>query len=253
MNKLLPVVVALCTLTASSAQAQLFGGDEQARRQINELRDQLTTRIETTSRGQLELVNQNEALRAEVANLRGQVEVLTHELESLKSRQRDFYVDLDTRLQRIEQGAGSTSPDAAGLPADLTPSTTTTTSADPAAEAAAYESALNLLKENRHAEALVAFGKFVNTYPRSASVPSAHFWAGNAALQTRDIATARRHFNTVLDTWPQDRVAPDAMLGLANTQQALGDARGSQETLRKVVSTYPDSSAAQVARQRLGQ
>ncbi len=249
MNKLLPVVVALCALTASSAQAQLFGGDEQARRQINELREQLTTRIDSTSRGQLELVNQNEALRAEVAQLRGQIEVLTHELESLKQRQRDFYVDLDARLQRLEPGAGSTGSTSAGLPADLSP----TPSADTAAETQAYESALNLLKENRHAEAQVAFGKFISTYPNSASVPNAHFWAGNAALQARDIATARRHFNTILDTWPQDRVAPDAMLGLANTQQALGDARGSQETLRKVIATYPNSSAAQVARQRLGQ
>lgn len=249
MNKLLPVVFALVTAAVTPAHAQLFGGDEQARRQIAELREQMTQRIEATSRAQLELSSQNELLRSELASLRGQVEVLMHEVESLRQRQRDFYVDLDKRMQALEPGAASMGAD--GAP--LSPEALLAPPADPAAESADYEAALNLLKEGKHAEALAGFTAFIRAHPRSASLPNAHFWAGNAALQARDIATARSHFNTVLDSWPQDRVAPDAMLGLANTQQALGDARGTQDTLRRVVSTYPDSSAAQVARQRLGQ
>lgn len=250
MNKLLPIAFLLATLGFNSAHAQLFGGDEQARRQIVELREQLTARIEATSRAQLELVNQNETLRTEVANLRGQIEVLTHELESLKQRQRDFYVDLDKRMQRIE---GSTPPASADAGALLgTAPAANASTADPAAESAEYEAALTLLKGGKHAEALAAFNRFIARHPQSASLPSAHFWAGNAALQARDISASRGHFNTVLQRWPQDKVAPDAMLGLANTQQALGDARGSQETLRKVISQYPNSTAAQQASQRLG-
>lgn len=256
MTKLRLVAVALLSVSVTSAHAQIFGGDDQARRQIIELREQLTSRIETTSRAQLDLTNQNETLRAEVARLRGQVEVLSHELESLKQRQRDFYVDLDQRIQRLE-GGGAPVDGIASLggatPTTSGPATAAQPSADPAAETAAYQAALNLLKEGKHNEALAAFNQFIAQHPRSSTLPNAHFWAGNAALQARDIATARRHFNTVLDNWPQDRVAADAMLGLANTQQALGDGRGAQETLRRVVSTYPDSSAAQVAKQRLGQ
>lgn len=250
MTKLLPIALLLSTLAFNSAHAQLFGGDEQARRQIVELRNEMTARLEASSRGQLELANQNEILRGEVANLRGQIEVLTHELESLKQRQRDFYVDLDNRIQRLEGGA---QPADAGALLGTPPPATSASTPDPAAESAEYEAALTLLKGGKHSEALAAFNRFIARHPQSSSLPNAHFWAGNAALQARDISASRGHFNTVLQRWPQDKVAPDAMLGLANTQQALGDARGSQETLRRVISQYPNSTAAQQASQRLGQ
>lgn len=249
MNKLLPVAILLAGLGINTAHAQLFGGDEQARRQIAELREQLTARIEATSRGQLEMSNQVQLLRDELANVRGQVEVLTHELESLKQRQRDFYIDLDKRIQRFEGLGTAPGTDAGGLPgAPMTPPA----AVDPVAEAAEYEAALSQLKGGKHAEALASFNRFIAKYPQSSSLPNAHFWAGNAALQARDISASRNHFNTVLQRWPQDRVAPDAMLGLANTQQALGDAKGSQDTLRRITTQYPNSSAAQVATQRLG-
>ena len=51
--------------------------------------------------------------------------------------------------------------------------------------------------------------------------------------------------------WPNDPVAPDAMLGLANSQQAAGDARTAQRTLQTLIERYPTSNAAQAAKQRL--
>lgn len=233
MKMLLPVAFFVAVLAVPSAHAQLFGGD-QTRRQISELREEVDARLDASSRGQLELSNQNEVLKAEVASLRGQLEVLTHELESLKQRQRDFYVDLDERVRRMEEH-GAVPP------------------SDPAAESADYESALNLLKEGKHGESLVAFEQFIARYPRSSFLPGANFWAGNAALQAKEVVAARNYFNTAITNWPEDSIAPDAMLGLANSQQLMGEARASQDTLRQILQRYPDSSAAQVARQRLNQ
>ena len=236
MKRLLPLAVLLALSSAGPAQAGLFD-DAEARRQISDMRQDLEGRLETTSRGQLELANQNEQLRAEVARLNGQIELLVNEVETLKQRQRDFYVDLDTRLRQLESsgpGAGAAN-------------------ADPAAESGEYEAALNLLKDGKHGEALAAFDAFVAKYPSGNFSAGAHFWAGNAALQAKDINAANKHFNTVLTRWPNENVAPDAMLGLANTQQALGDAPTSRRTLQALVDRYPQSNAAQVARQRLGQ
>lgn len=239
MKRLLPLAVLLALSPVGAAQAALFGDDE-ARRQISDLRQELTTRVErleASGHGQLELASQNELLRAEVAKLRGQLEVLLHEVESLKQRQRDFYVDLDNRLRQMEAGAAAAAPAAP---------------ADPAAESAAYEGALNLLKDGKHKEALAAFEQFITQYPGSSFQPGAHFWAGNAALQAKEVAAASSYFNAVLTKWPADPAAPDAMLGLANSQQAMGDAKGAQDALKNLVERYPESSAAQVARQRLG-
>lgn len=236
MKRLLPLAALLVLSSAGPAQAGLFD-DAEARRQITEMRQDLESRLETTSRGQLELANQNEQLRAEVARLNGQIELLVNEVETLKQRQRDFYVDLDTRLRQIESagpGAGAAN-------------------ADPAAESGEYEAALNLLKDGKHGEALAAFDAFLGKYPSGSFSAGAHFWAGNAALQAKDVNAANKHFNTVLTRWPNENVAPDAMLGLANSQQALGDAPTSRRTLQALVERYPQSNAAQVARQRLGQ
>jgi tol-pal system protein YbgF len=254
MNRLLPLAAFVLLSSAGPAQAGLFD-DAEARNQITELRKEFEGRLENTSRGQLELANQNEQLRAEVARLNGQIEILLNEVEMLKARQRDFYVDLDDRLRRLEPApaaaTGEAAPSATPAPSS-TPSTPSPAAADPAAEAADYEAALGLLKAGKHREAQTAFEAFAARFPGSNSTPGAYFWAGNAALQARDVAAATRNFNTVLARWPKNTVAPDAMLGLANSQQASGDATTSKRTLQSLVERYPQSNAAQIAKQRLG-
>lgn len=239
MKRLLPLAVVAALSHVAPSQAALFDDDE-ARRAITNLRTDITPRIErleASSRGQLELANQNELLRTEVSKLHGQLEVLLHEIESLKQRQRDFYVDLDNRVRKLETAPVAAAPEA---PAP-----------DPAAESRDYEAALNLLKEGKYKEAQAAFDQFIRHYPRSGVLPGAHFWAGNAALQAKEVAVANNYFKSVLTNWPNDPVAPDAMLGIANCQQALGDAKSSQETLKKLVERFPDSSAGKAAKQRL--
>lgn len=239
MKRLLPLAVVAALSHVAPSQAALFD-DEEARRAITNLRTDITPRIErleASSRGQLELANQNELLRTEVSKLQGQLEVLLHEIESLKQRQRDFYVDLDNRVRKLETAPVAAAP--------------TAPAPDPAAESRDYETALNLLKEGKYKEAQAAFDQFIKHYPRSGVLPGAHFWAGNAALQAKEVAVANNYFKSVLTNWPNDPVAPDAMLGLANCQQALGDTKSSQETLKKLVERFPDSSAGKAAKQRL--
>lgn len=237
MKRLLPLAALLALSSAGPAHAGLFD-DNEARRQIYEMRQDLENRINASQGSQLDLANQNEQLRGEVARLRGQIEVLMNEVESLKQRQRDFYVDLDNRLRKLE-----TAPVAAESAAPA---------ADPVAESTEYEAALNLLKGGKHRDALTAFEAFLAKHPAGSFAPSAHFWAGNAALQAKEVASATTHFNAVLGKWPNDSVAPDAMLGLANSQQAMGDAKTAQRTLQSLVERYPSSNAAQAAKQRLG-
>ena len=59
----------------------------------------------------LELHNQIEALRLDLNKLQGQIEVLVNENELTQKRQKDFYIDLDSRLRRIEQPGESAASD----------------------------------------------------------------------------------------------------------------------------------------------
>ena len=262
MKRLLPLVALLALAPVAPAHAQLFGGDTEARNQIIQLRQDVQGQIETTSRGQLELAMQNEQMRAELARLRGQIELLTNEVETLKQRQKDFYVDLDARLRRFESGAAGNAS-AAPASGDAAPAAPAAATAPPQApapapapasantESADYQGALALLKNGKHKDAQTAFERFVARYPNGNFTAGAHFWAGNSALQARDVASANRHFKTVIDKYPKENVAPDAMLGLANSQQAMNDAAGARRTLQSLLERYPQSNAAQVARQRL--
>jgi tol-pal system protein YbgF len=237
MKSLLPLAALAALFLSNSAQAALFG-DSEARQQVSNLKQEVQGvqgRLETISNGQFELANQVEQIRAENARLRGQLEVLLNEIETLKNRQRDFYVDLDTRMRQLETAA-------AQAPA---PAQTGGAGGD------GYGSALGLLKEGRTAEALAELDAYINNNPNSDNLPEAHFWAGTAALQSKNVAAANKHFNTVLGRWPKSAVAPDAMLGLANGQLAINDRRNARQTLQSLIDRYPSSNAAKTAKQHL--
>ncbi|MDR3088031.1 MAG: tol-pal system protein YbgF [Azoarcus sp.] len=221
---------------AGPAQAGLFD-DAEARKQIDELKQNFQSRLEIVTNGQLDLAGQNEELRAEVARLRGQIEVLLNEIESLKNRQRDFYVDLDNRMRQLETTSQQNAQNTSGGASNK--------------GGGSYDAALNLLKEGRAPEALTEFDAFINGNPESDLLPDAYFWAGNAALQAKDVAAANKHFNAVIGRWPKSAVAPDAMLGIANGQIAIGDQRTARRTLQSLVDRYPSSNAAKTAKQHL--
>ncbi|MDR2880312.1 MAG: tol-pal system protein YbgF [Azoarcus sp.] len=236
MKHLLSLAAFAALFLTGPAQAALFG-DSEARQQINNLRQEMQGRLDTVTNGQFELANQLEEMRAENARLRGQVEVLLNEIESLKTRQRDFYVDLDNRMRQIETNAQNTTA------AQATNPTT--------GGGGSYEVALGFLKEGRAAEALTELDTYISRNPDSANLAEAHFWAGTAALQSKNIAAANKYFNTVLARWPKSTVAPDAMLGLANGQLAINDRRSARQTLQSLIDRYPSSNAAKTAKQHL--
>ena len=243
---------ALAALAAlAPARAGLFDDDE-ARARIENLRVDLTAqikgqgneqgrRLDTLGSAQLDLANQIEQLKAELAKLRGQLEVQNYEAESAKKRQTDFYTDLDSRVRKLETPpTEAKSATAAPLP-----------EIDPATETRDYEAALGLFKIAKYREALAAFENFIKTYPKSTVLPGAHYWAASAHLQLREFAKAADMFAKLYQGWPNDAKAPDAMLGQANSLEQIGDNRGMRKALQALVARYPESNAAQAAKLRL--
>lgn len=238
---------------APAAHAGMFDDDE-ARRQIADLRAESRARLdklEAANRAQLELSNQLDNLKSDVAQLRGQVEMLTYELQQAQQRQKDFYLDLDTRLRKFEPQAqsGGDAPAAGGdAPAAQAPAKP---AANPQAEAKEYEAALTLFKGGKYKEATNAFDAFGRAHAQSDFAPSAQFWLGNSFYAQRDCKKAIAAEQVVLSKWPDHAKAPDALLTIANCQQELGDAKGARQSLERLAAKYPDSRAAQSAKDRL--
>jgi tol-pal system protein YbgF len=247
-SPVLAAVAAACLALPGPAFA-IFD-DDVARAQIQELR----TKVEAANKllderlGKLEdrralvdLASQIEALRGEIARLRGQLEVIQNQVETADKRGKDLYVDIDTRLRKFEKDRETTAekPAADGAPA--------------AAEAKAYEAALNQFKLGNYPLAVSAFQGFLVTYPSSKLAPSAQYWIGNAYFAQRDYKQAMAAQQRVLSAWPEDAKASDAMLNIASAQDAMGDRRGAQKTLEGLLVKYPQSPAAASAKQRLQQ
>jgi tol-pal system protein YbgF len=270
-------------LTAALVAAVCFSGAAQAQSRLS-----LAERVAQLERqaqggsdsGSLsELMIRNQELQAEVQTLRGLVEEQAFEIENLKKRQRDQYVDLDSRLQRLE-GGGMTvpaRPDPGALPVDAAPGQLSTdggstpvaeTPAIPAGgerlggalvdpglprgdEKAAYEEAFESLKQGRYAESSQLFSAFLQQYPDGEYAANASYWLGESYYVTQNYEIALETFQGLLARFPDSRKAPDALLKIGYCQYELGDANRAAGTLNEVVRRYPDTPVARLAQGRL--
>ena len=263
---------------APAVHAGLFD-DEEARKQIaatsarldkvqKDLEARLAALEQQAKNQSLDLLRDLEAIKADVARIRGQIEVLTHELSEAQKRQRDLYVDLDTRMRKLEGGPGpaagtpATDPaaapaganaaaaptvPAAGAPPPATPATTPATN-----EQRAYDAALEAFKRGDYGGAIGGFQSFVKTYPKSALAPSAQYWVGNAQFARREYRPAIASQRQLIQLWPDSAKVPDALLNIASAQAELGESAAARRTLEELVGKYPQSESAAKAKQRLG-
>ena len=243
----LRVVVAGLTsvLLTSTAHAALFDDDE-ARRAILDLRQrfeasQLELRRTADDniqlrRSMLELSNQLEVLRAEVAKLRGQDELLARDVAEIQRRQKDLTQGVDERMRKFEPSKISVD----GQEFVASPG-----------ETRDFEAALAVLRKGDFATAQVAFLDFVNRNPQSGYRPSAVFWLGNAQYALRNYRDAVANFKGLLTLAPDHARAPEAALSIANCQVELKDMKSARKTLEDLIKVYPQSEAASVAKERL--
>ena len=284
-------VLLWCALGA--AHAALFGDDE-ARRQItiekqrlDDLKFELTKqqeavdarigKLEEAAKVQplLDLFTQLEALKLEVSKLRGQVEVLNNNIENAGKRQRDMYIDLDTRLRRLEQQsalgpapapvpaapgavAPAPAPAVAAGPGAAAPAATPAappaaaiTTASPGAENQIYDAAQAQRRIGNYQGAIVAFQNFIKQYPQSNLAPRAQYWIGDSYFNLRDFKLAVASQQTLIKTYPDSPSVPDAMLNIASSQIEMGESITGRRTLEELVARYPVSDAADKAKRRL--
>lgn len=246
--RLARIALLIATLGAAQAQAGMFDDDE-ARRQIADLKAKSETRFDQMGKSQLDLANQLQRQSEEIARLRGQVETLTYELETAKKRQQDFYLDLDTRLRKLEPQGGA--PVAVDGEKGANSAANAGGTADPARESRDYEAALNNFKANKFKEASWGFSSFVQKYPDSSLAPNAQFWLGNAFIAQRNCAKAIDAHSVVTTKYADSAKAPDSWLAMATCQQEMGNPAAAKRSLETLVAKYPNAPAADTARERL--
>jgi len=290
---LIRVFFILLILGCNVSYAGLFG-DNKAREQISALSSQVEemeariAKMEEALKSQalLGLYSQVETMGIELGRMRGQLELLSNDSTILQQRQRDFYIDLDTRLRQIEQPGVAILPvlppestalsQQAVAPSEPTPSpglipesssaadvasqsvepssaTSPITELVPAnaVESSAYDAAYSLFINGDYAGAITQFNSFLQDYPNSSLAPGAAYWIGNAHYASRDFQDAISAQERLLSTYPESSKAADGLLNIASSQQEMADSKAAKKTLEDLIAKYPFSDAAERARQRL--
>jgi tol-pal system protein YbgF len=253
-QRALLLLLSLCF--AIPAQAGLLEDDE-ARNQIQQLEKRvlkLEDALKLQTKSMLDLQTQIEGLNTEIRKLRGQNEETTHGLQDAEKRQKDFYVDLDTRLRHYEsaEAAAKEAAEAAAKEAAKAPAAPVSVDpSDPAPGNRAFEAAYGLFKSGSHANAVKAFQEFLKKYPDSVHVPNANYWLGNAQLALKDYKSALDTYQGLIKDFPEMPKTADVLYGIAVCQQGLKRTNASRKTLKQLVAKYPRSEAAAKAKKQL--
>jgi len=202
----------------------------------------------------VELTLQMDDLQRQAAAQQGRIEQLEYDQEGSGERQRALYADLDQRIQDLEStlqqvmlaGSAGMAGDSGGEPGEPlglpVPGGT---------DQANYQAAFELLKEQQYEQAAAAFGQFLASYPDSQLADNAQYWLAESYYVTDAYERALAEFQAVIDRHPRSRKVPDALLKIGYCNYELERWPEAKIALSEVQASFPDTTAARLADQRL--
>lgn len=250
-------------------QAQIQSSDQilqksldQTQKQLDLLRKQLevdSTQVKQDSRqAALLLQSQIEALKQEIASLRGEREQLLREINLLQRAQKDAGLDMEDRFQKLYERMAKqeTLPvvkeDAAKANKLSVQVDGFEFLADPE-EKRDFEAAFVLFRKGDFSAAAKEFGQFVSTYSVSGYKPSALYWLGSSRFARRDFNEAIAQLRNLVTDYPNHARTPEAMLTIGNAQIEIKQAKEARKTFNELLKLYPATEAAAAAKDRLAQ
>jgi tol-pal system protein YbgF len=279
--KLKPIrqlVIASSLLISMVAHAGLFDDDE-ARKAILELRQQITQlnsslnatltanmntmqqrttdEIAQLRKSLFEFQNQIDRQKAEMAQLRGDNELLARTVAETQIRIKDMLQATEQKIQAADQklkAAEQRTQDTEQKLSKLEPVTVALDgrnfTADPN-EKRDYDAAFALFRAGDFVKSQKAFFEFIQRYPGSGYSPSALYWLGNAQYSNRDYKEAIINFRNMIAKNPDHLRAPEALLSISNCQMEMKDPKAAKKTIEDLMKTYPKSEAAFAGIERL--
>ena len=235
---------------------------DQSQKQIEILRKQVELEINQSKQDNrqaaLQLQAQIEALKQDIANLRGEREQLLREITLLQRAQKDINVEIEERFQKIydqfaKKEAPSTQKEEAPKSAKVNVQVDGFEFLAEPDEKRDFEAAFVLFRKGDFAASAKEFAQFVKAYSASGYKPSALYWLGSAKFARRDFNEAIAHLKGLVNDFPNHARAPEAMLTVGNAQLEIKQAKEARKTFNELLKLYPTTEAAAAAKDRLAQ
>ncbi|WP_029147377.1 YbgF trimerization domain-containing protein [Methylophilus sp. 5] len=274
--RLSAALIALGLTVSTVSQAALFD-DTEARKRILELENKQTSehdaqqkavtdltrtqqsldkRVQSlealiNGKGLLDMQNQLEQIRQDVAQVKGDLEVVTHQLEDMRTKQSASYTDLDTRVRKLETLAQSVTSGQMPL-SSAGGSGVADAKADVSQqESSAFAEAESLNQAGKYKDAFNAYDAFLKSYSGSKLAPDALYGMGYTQFALKSYKSSAATQQKFLDSYASHALAPNAMLNLANSQIQLGQIPAAKKTLKDLIAAYPSAEVTPGAQKRL--
>tara|TARA_B110000037_G_scaffold219907_1_gene286143 strand:+ start:774 stop:1619 length:846 start_codon:yes stop_codon:yes gene_type:complete len=252
--------------------------DEEARKKINEMQDQLNN-IEKSlefkinqkfSKNLSKYSSELNELHDSISKLIGDVEVLQFELKNSKERHKVIYQELNDRILKLESAIDEKNKN---IPQEIIPNEVLDKTpqaendlkseetieeignlvplVDKNIELDEYAEADLLIKATKYKEAFEAFDKFIVTYPNSNLLPKAKYSLGYSQWALKNYNAAIKTYLKITQLHPDSEIIPDVIYGIANCEIQLTRITKAKKTLRNLISKYPQSKIIPKAKRRL--
>ena len=179
-----------------------------------------------------------ETLEEEIRELRNLLEENYILVDRSLELQQQRYLDLDGRILELSK-ISSESKSSISSEQEILVQTE---------ERDLFKSALILFEESRFAEALEVFSNLIISFPEGSFTADAYFWSGELFLAQDMLEDAKLSFQSVIDQFPEHTRTPDSLFKLGEIFRFEGDKITSEEFYDKVLGSYPQSGAAQLAK-----
>jgi tol-pal system protein YbgF len=205
---------------------------------------------------QMDFPAQLNQLQQTIAQLRGQIEVLQHQLQQQAKQSQQQYADLDQRLSKSVASTAVTTSLSPKTSRPVTPKAaeSVTKAATPALqEKRTYEAAYGLIQMKAYQQALDAFNAYLSIYPAGQYAGNAYYWLGELYAMQGDQAKALSSLKRVAQDFKQSPKVADAMLRLGMMYQKQGDKQQALMWFKRVVQSHKGSTSAHLAKQQIEQ
>lgn len=260
-------VVAFMATTAVSAFAQ--EGRLSLAERVARLEQQGQSQP-ATGGASLELLNRLQELQSELQSLRGMLEQQSFEIEELKKRQRDQYIDLDSRIERLSGGTPAGAPGADDT-LDLSAPSGSATTPPPAIPAAPADP--NQLQMEDAAPVDPYTGEPIRqdtgdpslaTSPSpsmtdssmaggiAAGDPESAYQAAFDALKQGQYERSGQLFNDFVRTYPSHELTDNAMYWLGESYYVTQNYDTALRTFRELIQRFPAGEKTPDAELKIG-
>jgi tol-pal system protein YbgF len=194
------------------------------------------------------LLFQVQDLQSLVAEQRGIIEELSHQVRVMQQEQKERYIDLDRRIQLMQEQAAS-APQVTQQEAQVQAQQLNALSDEDIL--AEYNAAKALMLEKKFDESITQLAIFANRHPDHQLTANAWYWIGEIYLVQRKNSDAKASFERIISDYPEHSKVPDSLYKLGVIAQQASSSQAAKDYFERVINEYPNSQSAKLARARL--